>query len=159
MSKNWTLQKSSKIDFKRLKFSGTVFATIWKSSNQAIWFKKLSKSAKWSFWVMRFWRIEQSDWPRAFRARTREPDFFRTCGFRRMIENHNILQFTSFPEKTNERTYGGEFIWPFRQSWGSNMYKQIYLQKQNSTIIPGFRQNSVWPKHPISENPWLIPRL
>ncbi len=62
---------------------------------------------KWSngSWDIESSKIERSDWPRAFWAINQEPDFSQTCGFHRMIKNHNILQFTSFPEKTNENFF------------------------------------------------------
>ena len=38
-------------------------------------------------------RIEQSGWSKGEMPISRKPDFSQTCGFRRMIENHNILPF------------------------------------------------------------------
>ena len=50
---------------------------------------------KWSSgsWDIQIWKIEQSDWARAFRSITREPDFSQTFSFPRMIENHNKFDF------------------------------------------------------------------
>ena len=47
-------------------------------------------------WDIQIRKIEQSNWPRAFRSVTREPDFSQTCSFKRMIENHNMFNFRTF---------------------------------------------------------------
>ena len=44
-------------------------------------------------WDIYIWKIEQSNWPSAFRSVTREPDFSQTCTFQRMIENHDRFDF------------------------------------------------------------------
>ena len=42
--------------------------------------------------------IEQSEWPRAFRAVTQELEFSQICSFHRMIESHNNFNFiTIYP--------------------------------------------------------------
>ena len=48
------------------------------------------------------WRIELSDWSRAKMPISRKPDFSQTCGFRRMIENHNIFHFKPFLATSND---------------------------------------------------------
>ena len=47
-------------------------------------------------------RIERPDWSRGEMPISREPDFSQTCGFHRMIENHNIFHFKPFLTKTND---------------------------------------------------------
>ena len=47
-------------------------------------------------------RFLQFDWLIAFWAITRDPDFSQTCGFRTVIENHNIFHFKLFLTKTND---------------------------------------------------------
>ena len=47
-------------------------------------------------------RIERSDWPIAFQAISREPDFSWTCGFRRIIEDHKTFHFTEKKVHINE---------------------------------------------------------
>ena len=50
-------------------------------------------------------RIELSDWSRAKMPISREPDFSQTCGFRRMIENHNIFRFKPFIAISNDSIF------------------------------------------------------
>ena len=44
--------------------------------------------------VLEIFKFEKSDWPRAFRSVTGEPDFSQTCSSQRMIENHNSFDFS-----------------------------------------------------------------
>ena len=50
---------------------------------------------KWSTgsWDVQIWKIEQSNWPRAFWSVTWEPYFPQTWSFQRMIENHHMFDF------------------------------------------------------------------
>ena len=50
-------------------------------------------------------RIKLSDWSRAKMPISREPDFSQTCGFRRMIENHNIFRFKPFLATSNDSIF------------------------------------------------------
>ena len=50
-------------------------------------------------------RFLQFDWLISFLAITWDPDFYHTCGFRRMIENHNIFHFKPFLAKTNDSIF------------------------------------------------------
>ena len=50
-------------------------------------------------------RIELSDWSRGEMPISREPDFSQTCGFRRMIENHNIFRFKPFLVTSNDSIF------------------------------------------------------
>ena len=63
---------------------------------------------KWSngYWDIQIWKIEQTDWPRAFRSVTREPGFSQTCSFQRMIENHNRFDF----RKTLNKHFMAQFL-------------------------------------------------
>ena len=50
-------------------------------------------------------RIERSDWSKGEMPISREPDFSQTCGFRRMIENHNIFRFKPFLATSNDSIF------------------------------------------------------
>ena len=47
------------------------------------------------------WKIEWSDWSRAFKNISQEQEFSRTSGFRRKLVNHKTLHFKPFLTKTN----------------------------------------------------------
>ena len=47
-------------------------------------------------------RIERSDWSKGEMPISREADFSQTCGFHRMIENHNIFRFKPFLATSND---------------------------------------------------------
>ena len=64
-------------------------------------YKKRSNSSK----DIAIRRIERSDWSKGEMPISREPDFSQTCGFRRMIENHNIFHFKPFLAKTNDSIF------------------------------------------------------
>ena len=88
--------------------------------------KKLSKP----FWENPFSRIEPSDWPRAFRAITHQPEFSRTCGFHRKVHYHKIFHLN--------------IIWipspwlDFPQNW-KKCQKWHFL-----TLFAGFREKQIF---------------
>ena len=47
------------------------------------------------------WGIEQSDWSRAFKHKSREREFSQIWTLRRKLANYNTLHFRSFPAKIN----------------------------------------------------------
>ena len=44
-------------------------------------------------WDIQIWKIEQSDWPRAFRTIFGELEFSQTCGFCRIVKNIILNDF------------------------------------------------------------------
>ena len=57
------------------------------------------------------WKIEWSDWSRAFEPKSREPEFSRTWGLHRNLDNNKTLNFRPFPAKTNK-----SILWNYRNS-------------------------------------------
>ena len=51
------------------------------------------------------WKIERSDWSRAFMNKSREWEFSQIWDLCRKLANHNTLHFKSFLAKTNNSTW------------------------------------------------------
>ena len=77
-------------------------------------------------------KTKQSDWQREFRSVTREPDFFQTCSFQRMIENHNMFDFRTL--RTNiswlnfllkcKNPIFGAFLALFAPNWQNQIFPE-----------------------------------
>ena len=89
-------------------------------------------------------KILQSDWTRAFFHLTREPDFFQTCGFNRIIKvivvhdlNAKILHisgvFFFFFFVKSKKTY----LW--RRPFGHYLKNEIFSQKSVSVSFLSLR--------------------
>ena len=91
-------------------------------------------------------RILQSDWPRAFWPKTRQPEFSQTCGFRRMIENHNIfhlrtlwtnISWLNFSLKSKNPIFG-PFWALFAQIWANESFPE---KSGSVTFEPSWTHN------------------
>ena len=98
---------------------------------------------KITFYLQQFLRYQnlkilQSDWTRAFFHSTREPDFFQTCGFNRIIKvivvydlNAKILHisgvFFFFFCKIQKNLFVEEAFWALSQKW--NFFPKIRLRQ------------------------------
>ena len=87
------------------------------------------------------WRIELSDWSRGQMPISREPDFSQTCGFRRMIENHNIFHFKPFLATSNDPIFHKSpktlFLGTFGQIWAERDFsRKIRLRHFSAFMDP-----------------------
>ena len=79
------------------------------------------------------WKIEQSDWPRAFMNKSREWEFSQIWDLPRKLANHNTLLFRSFLAKTNDsilhkspKTLFCPFLSPFCPKSREREFSQIW---------------------------------
>ena len=54
-------------------------------------------------WDIEIWKMEQSDWLRAFFKISREPDFSQTCGFRWIMQDTELNKFREFQKHSMTR--------------------------------------------------------
>ena len=80
------------------------------------------------------WKIERSDWSRAFTHKYREWEFSYLWDLRRKLANHNTLYFRSFLAKTNDSI--------FRKS-----PKTLFLGLFGP-LLPIFEKMRIFPKNP-----------
>ena len=65
--------------------------------------KKYKKRLNWSKDITLFiWKIERSDWSRAFTHKSQELEFSQIWGLRRKLANQKTLHFRRFLAKTND---------------------------------------------------------
>ena len=71
-----------------------------------LWYSIIMQKLIKNDWMVKklrvIWKIERSDWSRAFTYKSREREFSQKWGMRRKLANHNMLHFRSFLAKTND---------------------------------------------------------
>ena len=88
--------------------------------------------------------------PKTFWPKTRELDFSRICGFRRMIEDHEFFHFMPFPAKTNDSILRKSRKSRFLDHLGffpKNQPNQIFPEKSGSVTF-----DPLWSPNFIKKN-------
>ena len=84
-------------------------------------------------------RILQSDWSRAFWAIIQEPDFSWTCGFRRMIKDHQFFHF-----KQKKYTSMDQIFVKIRKSRFLGHFQAFFLKISQTRFFPKNRAPSLF---------------
>ena len=79
-------------------------------------------------WDIEIWKMEQSDWLRAFFKISREPDFSQTCGFRWIMQDTELNKFREF------------------QKYSMTRFWEKYEKPHFLALFPLFPKNQIFPE-------------